>query len=66
MLMAFLTSRELLGVDALPKQQKYNQRDFVQNMIPKLQSERSRFACQKTRPNFPRSCTIQSAAMAPK
>jgi hypothetical protein len=48
MLTGFFRSRKLLVLDALPNGQKYNSDYFVQNMIPELQSERSRFARRKT------------------
>jgi hypothetical protein len=50
--MVDFTSRKLLAVDGLPKGQKCKQDDFVQNLVPDLQSERSRFARQKTLVEF--------------
>jgi hypothetical protein len=34
MITVFFTVRQLIALDSLPKGQKYNQRYFVQNLIP--------------------------------
>jgi hypothetical protein len=52
MLAVFYTSRKLVALDALLKRQKDNQHYFAQMVIPELQSERSRFANQKTLVGF--------------
>jgi hypothetical protein len=44
MLTVFFPSRNVLGLDALPKRQKYNHDCIAQNVIPELQCEISQFA----------------------
>jgi hypothetical protein len=52
MLKVFFTFCKLLVLNALPQRQKYNQDYFGQKKIPELQSERFRFARQKTLVEF--------------
>jgi len=47
MLTVFFPSRNVFGLDALPKGQKYNHDYIAQNVIPELQCERSQFGRHK-------------------
>jgi hypothetical protein len=48
----FFTARQLIALDVLHKEQKYNQEHFVQNTLSSVLSEKKRFSHQKTAINF--------------
>jgi hypothetical protein len=52
MITVFFTARQSMALDILPKEQKYNQKYFVQKIFPSLLNEKKRFSRQKTAINF--------------
>jgi hypothetical protein len=52
MIAIFLTARQFIALDALPKWQKYNQEYVIQNILPPLLHEKLHFSRQKIAINF--------------
>jgi hypothetical protein len=52
MIMVLFTAQQLIVLGVLPKGEKYNQKSFVQNILPLLLNAKKPFPRQKTAINF--------------